>query len=330
MADEKVSVIVPVYNVEKYLRRCLDSIVNQTYRNLEIILVDDGSPDNCGAICDEYAQMDDRIFVIHKPNGGVSSARNAALEKATGKYIVFVDSDDSVLPNYVMNLMTPGDADYVAAGCCVQNAKLEWDEWKNQAGYFTLDDIKNMPDKINFIPMGMVCAHRFTREIILKNRLAFRSDITRGEDTLFSSCYVTLCDTIAVTDNTDYRYYLNDSSATSQLNTNLFRWSMESTLAIGEIIGTDNDVFYGRVWKNAMTVCDNYFETGRVASWNTKRQMIQGVLEVCLNPYVRRSLAYAGQHDNKKKAVLVRFCLYPFLPLIYGVYAGIRSLFKKG
>lgn len=94
MKEPKISVIVPIYKVEPYLRKCLDSIVNQTYRNLEIILVDDGSPDNCGAICDEYAAKDQRVRVIHKANGGLSSARNAALEIATGAYIGFVDSDD--------------------------------------------------------------------------------------------------------------------------------------------------------------------------------------------------------------------------------------------
>lgn len=94
MKEPKISVIVPVYKVEPYLRKCLDSIVNQTYRNLEIILVDDGSPDNCGAICDEYAAKDQRVRVIHKANGGLSSARNAALEIATGDYVGFVDSDD--------------------------------------------------------------------------------------------------------------------------------------------------------------------------------------------------------------------------------------------
>ena len=91
MAEEKVSVIVPVYNVEKYLHKCLDSIINQTYRNLEIILVDDGSPDNCGAICDEYAQKDSRIKVIHQKNGGLSAARNTGLDCAVGEYISFVD-----------------------------------------------------------------------------------------------------------------------------------------------------------------------------------------------------------------------------------------------
>ena len=91
-----ISVIVPVYKVEKYLHRCVDSILNQTYRNLEIILVDDGSPDNCGAICDEYAAKDNRIRVIHQENTGVSAARNAGLEACTGEYVAFVDSDDYV------------------------------------------------------------------------------------------------------------------------------------------------------------------------------------------------------------------------------------------
>ncbi len=89
-----ISVIVPVYNVEKYLDKCIESIVNQTYRDLEIILVDDGSPDNCPAICDEWAKRDTRIKVIHKENGGLSSARNAGLDIATGEHITFVDSDD--------------------------------------------------------------------------------------------------------------------------------------------------------------------------------------------------------------------------------------------
>ena len=95
-----ISVIVPVYNVERYLRKCVDSIIKQTYRNLEIFLVDDGSPDNCGAICDEYAKHDNRIKVIHKENGGLSSARNAALDIATGDYVMFVDSDDWVEPDF--------------------------------------------------------------------------------------------------------------------------------------------------------------------------------------------------------------------------------------
>ena len=109
----KISVIIPVYKVEKYLDKCVESIVNQTYKNLEIILVDDGSPDNCPAMCDEWAEKDERIRVIHKENGGVSSARNAALEVATGDYIGFVDSDDWIeldMYEYLVSLILDNDA----------------------------------------------------------------------------------------------------------------------------------------------------------------------------------------------------------------------------
>ena len=103
--EQKVSVIVPIYKVEPYLRRAVDSILHQTYHNLEIILVDDGSPDQCGKICDDYAKEDNRISVIHKENGGLSDARNAGLDAAGGKYIVFVDSDDFIAEDYIDTLM---------------------------------------------------------------------------------------------------------------------------------------------------------------------------------------------------------------------------------
>lgn len=94
-----ISVIIPIYKVEKYLVQCLDSVVNQSYKNLEIILVDDGSPDNCPKICDDYALKDSRIKVIHKENGGLSSARNAGLDASTGEFVAFVDSDDWLHPD---------------------------------------------------------------------------------------------------------------------------------------------------------------------------------------------------------------------------------------
>jgi glycosyltransferase involved in cell wall biosynthesis len=105
MKTPLVSVIVPIYNVEPYLEKCLNSIINQTYKNLEIILVDDGSPDNCGKICDEYALKDKRIKVIHKLNGGLSDARNAGLDIAAGEYIAFVDSDDYIAENMYEDLV---------------------------------------------------------------------------------------------------------------------------------------------------------------------------------------------------------------------------------
>lgn len=117
--ESLISVIVPIYNVEKYLDKCVDSIIDQTYRNLEIILVDDGSPDNCGQICDEYAEKDNRIKVIHKENGGLSDARNAGLKISTGKYLVFVDSDDCMTTDgieYLYKLAKKNNAQLVIGG----------------------------------------------------------------------------------------------------------------------------------------------------------------------------------------------------------------------
>lgn len=115
MLDRLMSVIISVYKVEDYLDKCVNSIVNQTYKNLEIILVDDGSPDNCPAMCDEWAKKDKRIKVIHKQNGGLSSARNAGLDICTGDYIMFVDSDDYCALNIcevLLNQLEKNDADF--------------------------------------------------------------------------------------------------------------------------------------------------------------------------------------------------------------------------
>lgn len=114
-----ISLIIPVYRVESYLEKCLDSILNQTYHNLEIIIVDDGSPDNCGVICDKYASTDSRIQVIHQENAGISSARNRGLDIAKGEFILFVDSDDWIEPEtceYLLNLACERQADIVCFG----------------------------------------------------------------------------------------------------------------------------------------------------------------------------------------------------------------------
>lgn len=115
--SDLVSIVIPIYKVEEYINRCVDSIIRQTYKNLEIILVDDGSPDKCGSICDDYSVYDDRIKVIHKNNGGLSDARNAGIDIAQGNYITFVDSDDWVNENYIdtlYNLITKADAEIAA------------------------------------------------------------------------------------------------------------------------------------------------------------------------------------------------------------------------
>lgn len=127
---DKVTVIIPIYNVEKYLKEAIESTINQTHSNIEIILVDDGSTDNSGIICDEFAKKDTRIKVIHKTNGGLSDARNAGLDATTGKYIMFLDSDDFLELDAVENMykeITEKDADYVIGNYI--NADEDGQKW---------------------------------------------------------------------------------------------------------------------------------------------------------------------------------------------------------
>ena len=107
---DKVSIIVPVYNIENYIRVCVESILAQTYESFELILVDDGSKDNSGILCDEYAAIDSRVKVIHKENGGVSSARNTGLQQAKGKWIMYVDGDDWIEPDMIESLIETAKA----------------------------------------------------------------------------------------------------------------------------------------------------------------------------------------------------------------------------
>ena len=139
MVEELISIIVPVYNVEKYLEKCIESIINQNYRNIEIILVDDGSKDNSGNICDKYAEKDSRIKVIHKKNGGLSDARNSGLEVAKGKYVGFVDSDDFIAKDmyeYLFKLMKNNDA---CISVCNYEKKWENISKKNEEKNFVKD-----------------------------------------------------------------------------------------------------------------------------------------------------------------------------------------------
>lgn len=122
---ELISIIVPIYKVERYLERCIQSIVNQTYNNLEIILVDDGSPDSCPTICDKWANKDSRIKVIHKQNGGLSDARNAGMAIATGDYVGFVDSDDWIAQDMYLNLYKAMQTDHSDIAACA--VEMVWD-----------------------------------------------------------------------------------------------------------------------------------------------------------------------------------------------------------
>ena len=139
MKNKLVSIVLPIYNVEKYIKYCLETVINQTYKNIEIILVDDGSTDMSGTICDEYERKDSRIKVIHKENGGLSDARNAGLKIANGEYITFVDSDDCIAYNFIEILVTMMEKN---------NAEISICNYKSVEEDFSLKE-KNLEDNIN-------------------------------------------------------------------------------------------------------------------------------------------------------------------------------------
>ena len=187
-----ISVIVPIFNVEKYLERCIQSIVNQTYQNLEIILIDDGSPDNCPAMCDEWAEKDKRIKVIHKQNGGVSSARNEGIKAASGDYIGFVDPDDAI-DKTMYECMLAAIKDYNLDVCCCNIKKVNQSgdtiaEDFTPPGIFTGQDIiLNYISKVYF---SRSCGNKlFKLNIIRNNKIYFDKSYSFGEDYIFNYEY---------------------------------------------------------------------------------------------------------------------------------------------
>ena len=205
-----ISIIIPVYKVEDFLPQCLDSILVQTYTNFEVILVDDGSPDNSGAICDEYAKKDNRIRVIHQKNAGVSVARNNGIEQARGKWITFIDSDDWVTPNYLKNFQLDESEglDLVIQG-------LEYYDHRND-NYFKSWSFKDCVLKSeNFrlgfaenrlMEVGFPYGKAYLKKLFDLNGLRFDTRLSFHEDHIFVLDYYMLCYAIRLVDATDYKY----------------------------------------------------------------------------------------------------------------------------
>lgn len=239
MEEIKVSVIVPIYNVEKYLKRCLEAIINQTYKNLEIILVDDGAKDSSGRICDEYSINDDRIHVIHKENAGAGIARNVALDVATGDYVTFVDSDDymdlTMYEKMVCNAKLH-NADLVIAGADFINAKGQLKRYNanpfaNKNVFESEVDIQdvmtNMLEMVNntrnksSYPIDMALwKGLFSRKIIEDYTIRLCSERThKSEDFIFYTEFVPQCNCIVLMDDRLYYHCDNEDSISHNYNT---------------------------------------------------------------------------------------------------------------
>lgn len=225
MNAPKISIIVPVYKVEKYLHRCLDSILGQTFIDWECILVDDGSPDFSGAICDEYAAKDSRIHVIHKDNEGVSKARNVGLKNASGEWISFVDSDDSLYDNALEILYSyvADDCDLVMAGYTTvrEDGSVRTAEAKKRNAILTREEaIKEMFSPSDYPYQGYSVCKLFRKRNIIDYGIGFDVNIYFNEDRLFVVEY--LCAAckkkVYYTTEAVYRIFKRGSSAMGSLN----------------------------------------------------------------------------------------------------------------
>jgi glycosyltransferase involved in cell wall biosynthesis len=207
----KISIIVPVYKTEQYLPRCIESILSQTVAHFELVLIDDGSPDNSGNICDEYATKDDRIIVFHQKNSGVSIARNNGIKEATGEYLCFVDSDDwlieSYLEDFFINLIY--DADFYIQG---YTNYYERNKTYNKKGFlsdknYTSKFIRESYIYAEFNKLAnSACFKLFKRDFVQKYNIEFDRTISYGEDHLFVLNYMLYIDNMCVSRKHGYNY----------------------------------------------------------------------------------------------------------------------------
>ena len=253
--EPKISVIIPIYNAEKYIKKCIDSIRKQTLREIEIILVDDGSNDNSPDICDYYSQIDKRIKVIHIKNNGVSNARNMGIKLAKGRYIMFSDSDDYVNSAWCETLYKLAENnrdDFIVCGYEIINNRNNNYRKKN-----ILSDLKNenifLPRKdfyklYSWQLLNSPCNKIFDIEKIKKHNILYKQELSLGEDMIFNLDYLNVCSGNIKIINKSLYYYVNDDkeSLDNKYYDNLFEIYRELFKKINhsmEILGTDYDKY---------------------------------------------------------------------------------------
>lgn len=288
-----ISIIVPVYNVEKYLRRCLDSILAQSFSDWECILVDDGSTDESGKICDEYANVENRFKVFHKENGGVSSARNKGIEEAIGSYIIFVDSDDCLKSNCLQVLMLRNDIpdltifsfDKIQANeRCSTRLSECFKSGKREVLSFALQ-MKNDPytSEVFCFPWNKLFVAKYIKNYDIK----FPTDICLREDEIFMYRYIQKCSSISVLADSLYNYSINESGLAHR------RRPPEEDVALAHYIIEESKFF-----------ADDYlffFEN------QTKRALLY-LFSAFLNSQSNRYAVFNAMEDiaSKKKIILHR------------------------
>lgn len=208
--DKKVSIVVPIYNREKFLDKCIKSLTNQTYKNVEIILVDDGSTDNSLEVCNNYAKNDNRIKVIHKENGGVQSARNRGIDEATGYYLCFTDADDYVSEKFIENFIKVYDSgNYECVVCGFYKVDQDYNLLLKNENLVCLDIPIYESERwaLYFERFGCyVWNHMFVTDIVKKYKVQFDKEVIIFDDTAFTMNYLNHIDSIGFTNSNDYYY----------------------------------------------------------------------------------------------------------------------------
>jgi glycosyltransferase involved in cell wall biosynthesis len=301
-----ISVIVPVYNVEKYLKKCLDSILQQTYKELEIIMVDDGSTDSSSEICDNYAKQYTNFYVIHKKNAGLGLARNTGLKYVTGKYVTFLDSDDYLTPTCIENLYKNISQNHVDVckggfkkvtddGKIISVTKYDYRLFKGESARLELLPrmIGSSPFQHDSIEM-CVCGVIYKAEIIKNYNLCFPSEREYiSEDLVFNIDYMQYADGACTIAETGYNYRVNNTSLTRSYRSDRFEASRYFYL---EMVKKCKKLGYDQM--TILRLHRMFFiylkmsivqETPKISS-KTRKENIQNIKKICNDTVVRQAI----------------------------------------
>lgn len=212
----KISIIIPAYNAEITIRKCIESVLNQTYQDFELIIINDGSEDSTGSICDEYNSKDNRIRVIHQKNQGVSSARNIGINRANGEYTAFVDSDDWIETDYIENLLSASsNYDFVFTNMISREGGHVINENKNVI--IINDTLKTLIRDFNILTTTGPCCKLFKTNILIENNIYFPADISFGEDAIFFLKYIRFIHSAYFVADSGYHYCYTENSLSNRI-----------------------------------------------------------------------------------------------------------------
>ena len=334
----RISIIVPVYKAENVLAKCVDSVLAQTFADWELLLIDDGSPDGSGALCDDYAGQDDRVRAFHKPNGGVSSARNLGMEEARGDLILFIDADDWIEPHTCETLLRAlEEAGADSAGCAHWNIQPGGEKWAESgalpAGVYDAGAIrKGIVDRLlgqrlgkpGEVLNGFIWRFLFSRAIIIDHDIRFSGAYL--EDELFLMEYFCLAQKLAMVDEPLYYYLQNPASVTRNYlpdYMDTFRRFLAAKEAVVERYGLEGDDPQWRqstCWAGLLIAIGNEYAPGNPAPLREKRRRVEGFTCQPGMAEAIRDLEPRGMGRNKQLvAGLVRRRWFGLLSLMYAV-----------